>query len=449
MDLKWQVAMLTMRAKRFIKRTGRKLDLNRKEIVGFDMTKVECYNYHRRGHLLENAGHQGIRRIEIEMLQQGMHHQKSDGDANQVNDRFKKVRDIMQFPPPHIGNYMPSRADLSFARLDDSVFKSKESDSKDEDVFKPKKVKKIVKPSLEKIEFVNARNTTIKNENKAEKPRKFSHSAVLTKYGQVPVNAAKQSYHRAASSVSATRHVNTAASRPDGNNALPTTYSYFKAHSPDQWIFDSGYSRHMTRNKSYLTDYQEINGGFVVFRGNAKGGKITGKGKIRTGKLDFEDMYFVKEVKFNLFSVSQMCDKKNNVLFTDIECVVLSPDFKLLDESQVLLKATLDESNLWHKRLGYINFKTMNKLVRGNLVRGYSINSKAFRVFNTRTRFVEENLHINFLENKRNVAGTGPNWMFDIDTLTMSMKYRLVFAENQPNVSHPQTGPGRNTCPEA
>ncbi|GKA32268.1 ribonuclease H-like domain-containing protein [Tanacetum coccineum] len=64
---------------------------------------------------------------------------------------------------------------------------------------------------------------------------------------------------------------------------------------------------------------------------------------------------------------------------------------------------------------------------------GYSINSKAFRVFNTRTRFVEENLHINFLENKPNVVGTGPNWMFDIDTLTMSMNYQSIFTRNQTN----------------
>ncbi|GJX09461.1 putative reverse transcriptase domain-containing protein [Tanacetum coccineum] len=103
-------------------------------------------------------------------------------------------------------------------------------------------------------------------------------------------------------------------------------------------VIDSGCSRHMTRNKSYLTDYEEINGGFVAFGGNSKGGKITRKCKIRTGKLDFEDVYFVKELKFNLFSVSQMCDKKNSVLFTDTECVVLSPDFKLTDESHVLLK---------------------------------------------------------------------------------------------------------------
>ncbi|GJR63330.1 retrovirus-related pol polyprotein from transposon TNT 1-94 [Tanacetum coccineum] len=78
--------------------------------------------------------------------------------------------------------------------------------------------------------------------------------------------------------------------------------------------------------------------GFVTFGGSPKGGKITRKGKIRTGKLDFEDVYFVKELKFNLFSVSQMCNKKNIILFTETECLVLSPDFKLLDESQVLLK---------------------------------------------------------------------------------------------------------------
>ncbi|GJW24059.1 hypothetical protein Tco_0037870 [Tanacetum coccineum] len=72
MDLKWQVAMLTMRVKRFIKKTGRKLDLNDKETVGFDRTKVATTAI---GDviLLENAGHQGIRGIEIEILQEGIH----------------------------------------------------------------------------------------------------------------------------------------------------------------------------------------------------------------------------------------------------------------------------------------------------------------------------------------------------------------------------------------
>ncbi|GKE52588.1 hypothetical protein Tco_1487744 [Tanacetum coccineum] len=104
------------------------------------------------------------------------------------------------------------------------------------------------------------------------------------------------------------------------------------------YIEAQGISKHMTGNMSYLSNYEEIDGGYVPFGGNPRGGKITGKGTIRTGTLDFENVYFVRELKFNIFSVSQMCDKKNNVLFTDTECIVLSPDFKLTDESHVLLK---------------------------------------------------------------------------------------------------------------
>nr|GEY86850.1 putative ribonuclease H-like domain-containing protein [Tanacetum cinerariifolium] len=101
----------------------------------------------------------------------------------------------------------------------------------------------------------------------------------------------------------------------------------------DQGYVDSECSRHMKGNMSYLSDFKEFDGGYVTFGGGANGDRITGKGTLKTGKLDFEDVYFVKELKFNLLSVSQMCDKKNSVLFTDIGCFVLSPDFKLADES--------------------------------------------------------------------------------------------------------------------
>ncbi|GJY00566.1 putative ribonuclease H-like domain-containing protein [Tanacetum coccineum] len=171
----------------------------------------------------------------------------------------------------------------------------------------------------------------------------------------------------------------------------------------DHAVVDSGCSSHMTGNKAYLSDYEDYNGGFVAFGSDPKGGKITGKGKIRTANLDFDDVYFVDELKFNLFSVSQMCDKKNSVLFTDTECLILSPSFKLLDENQVVLRAprqngvysldlknivpsggitclyanaTTDESKLWHRRLGHVNFKNINKLVKGHLVRG--LPSKVF-----------------------------------------------------------------------
>nr|GEV50559.1 ribonuclease H-like domain-containing protein [Tanacetum cinerariifolium] len=139
---------------------------------------------------------------------------------------------------------------------------------------------------------------------------------------------------------------------------------------------DSGCSRHMIGNISFLSDYEPFDGGYVSF---GQGGcKITGKGTIKTSKLEFENVYFVKDLKYNLFSVSQIYDNKNSVLFTDSECIVLGRDFKLIDDSNVLLrtprqhnmysidlnnivphkdltclvaKASADECMLWHRRL--------------------------------------------------------------------------------------------------
>ncbi|GJZ51974.1 hypothetical protein Tco_0606489 [Tanacetum coccineum] len=95
-----------------------------------------------------------------------------------------------------------------------------------------------------------------------------------------------------------------------GNNFNAVKASACWVWKLDQGVIDSGCSRHMTGNMSYLTDYEEIDGGYVAFGGNPKGGKITGKGTIKTGNLDFKNVYFVRELKFNLFSVSQMYDKK-------------------------------------------------------------------------------------------------------------------------------------------
>nr|GEV16391.1 ribonuclease H-like domain-containing protein [Tanacetum cinerariifolium] len=102
-------------------------------------------------------------------------------------------------------------------------------------------------------------------------------------------------------------------------------------------IFDSGCSRSMTGNKKRLDDFQVIQGEKVTFGGGE--GRITGKGTIRTPTLDFENVYYVKELQqFNLFSISQICDKKNRVLFTNTECLMLSKDFKLPDDSMVVLR---------------------------------------------------------------------------------------------------------------
>ncbi|GJR64000.1 ribonuclease H-like domain-containing protein [Tanacetum coccineum] len=171
----------------------------------------------------------------------------------------------------------------------------------------------------------------------------------------------------------------------------PNGASLSNSQLNDKGFVDSGCSRHMTGNITHLSDFKDFDGGYVTFGGGAYGGRITGKGTIKTNNLDFDDVYFVKELKFNLFSVSQMCDKKNYVLFTDFECLLLSPNFKLPDENQILLKiprqenmysfdmknivpkdsltclvakATSEESMLWHRRLGHINFKNINTLVK-------------------------------------------------------------------------------------
>nr|GEX10653.1 hypothetical protein [Tanacetum cinerariifolium] len=168
--------------------------------------------------------------------------------------------------------------------------------------------------------------------------------SVLTKSGKFPVNAARQNYYSQAASTST-------ASKDDPHRALK-----------DKGIVNSGCSRHMTGNKAHLADYQEFKGGSVAFRGS--NGRINGRGKIKVGKLHFKDVYDVEELKhYNLFSVSQMCDKKNKSF--NLKNIDPSGDLACL-----FVKASIDESNKWHRRLDHVNFKHLKKLVKGNLVRG-------------------------------------------------------------------------------
>nr|GEV36867.1 ribonuclease H-like domain-containing protein [Tanacetum cinerariifolium] len=414
MDLRWQMAMLTIRARRFLQKTGRTLGANGPTSVGFDMSKVECYNCHRRGHFARecrspkdprrpSATEPQKRTVPVEtstsyaLVPQCDGTRESDCESwppSNLYDRFQPSGGYHDVPPPYTGTFMPPKLDLVF------------------------------------------------------------HSAPTV------VETDHLTFNQIETTIPATTTVPTS---PKSNS--------------------SG-------NKSYLSDFEELNGGYVAFGGNPKGGKITDKGKIKTGKLDFDDVYFVKELKFNLFSVSQMYDKKNSVLFTDTECLVLSSDFKLPDASHVLLrvlrennmynvnlknivpfgdltclfaKETLDESNLWHRRLAHVNFKIINKLVKENLFRGLPIKvfendptcvacrkGKQHRA-SCKTKFVSSveqplfKLHVNLFGltfvkslNKKSYClvitddyRTGPTWLFDIDSLTRTMNYHPVTAGNQ------------------
>ncbi|GJU30848.1 putative ribonuclease H-like domain-containing protein, partial [Tanacetum coccineum] len=350
----------------------------------------------------------------------------------------------------------------------------------------------------------------------------FVPTAVLIRNGKIQVNTARASSTNNVNTVrvSTTKNVSTARHnfnsqavptitarkvntvKPIVNNVRPKTV-FNKAYSPirrpfnrttalrtnfsdqkvntaedypqralqNKWIVDSGCSRHMTENKAYLAEYQDFNGGPIAFGGSK--GYITGKGKIKTGKLDFEDVCFVKELQhFNLFSVSQICDKKNKDKYvakilkkfdfasvktasTSIETQkAFTKDEEAADVDSVLVLVTKPQNKTPYElitgKIPIISYirpfgchvtllntidllgKFDRKSDEGFLV-GYSLQSKAFRVYNLETSRVEENLHITFLENKPNVAGKGPTWLFVFDYLTDSMNYQPVRLENQAN----------------
>nr|GEX34931.1 hypothetical protein [Tanacetum cinerariifolium] len=425
MDLKWQMSMLTMRARRdnALVELRKKFKKGEKER---DELKLTLENFHTSSkNLSKLLASQITNKTGLGYDNQVFNSIVFDSDelfsfesyvsvtTSPVYDRYKSGEGYHAVPPPYTGTFMPSKPDLVFhdaSTVSATVPLSLMLNivplsltriclSKIGLLPLSLKIRSLThKMNMRKMVQKPVRNHAMKGNNQHYARMTYSHpnryvvpTAVLTKFRLVLVTAA----------------------RPVTTIVPPTNVKHQRHTSASMTLkqFDytdalgrsNGYSRHMIGNISHLYKFKEINGGYVAFGGNPKGGKITCKGKIRTGKLDFDDVYFVKELKINLFSVLQMCDKKNSVLFTDTECIVLSFDFKLPDENHLLLrvprennmynvdlknivpsgdltclfaKATLYESNIWHRRLGHINFKTMNKLVKGNLVRG--LPSKVF-----------------------------------------------------------------------
>nr|GEU79285.1 hypothetical protein [Tanacetum cinerariifolium] len=229
-DLRWQMAMLTMRARRFLKKIGRKLTVNGNDTIGFDKSNVECYNCHKRGHF--------ARECRTLRSQDTKHNEstrrtmpvETPASTTLVVDNCKKGSGYESYNavlPPYTGNFMPPKPDLSYIVLGEFIdkpvaenTKSSEEETKevrknsyaliieewvsndeDQEVTQPKIEQKIVKPSIPKIEFV-----------KPKKQKKKSRKTV----------------------------------------------------KKDQRVIDNGCSRHMTENISYLIDNEEIDGGYVV-----------------------------------------------------------------------------------------------------------------------------------------------------------------------------------------
>nr|GEU56443.1 putative reverse transcriptase domain-containing protein [Tanacetum cinerariifolium] len=392
------MAMLTMRARRFLKNDRRKFSLNGNETIGFDKSKVECYNCHKRGHFdrecraprSQDTKHKEStkRTAPVETSASAAlvscdyisgydwSDQAEDGPTNfaltaysSTSSNSKKCKIGLGYnavPPPYTGNFLPPKPDLSgleefvnepivseptvkkpaveTSEAKASADKSKVirknfgppliedwiSDSKDEAESKPKIEKKTVKPSFAKIEFVKSKESKTVN---TAGPK----AVVKVVQGDV-VNAVKASA------------------------------------CWDKGVIDSRYSKHMIGNMSYLTDYKEIDRGYVAFGGYLKRGKITGRAsKDETSAI----------LKTFITGIENLVDHKVKVIRCDN-----GTEFKNREMNQFCkMKGKFD-----------------GKADEGFFV-GYSLNSKSFRVLNNRTWIVEENLHIRFSENTPNIAG--------------------------------------------
>nr|GEW57975.1 hypothetical protein [Tanacetum cinerariifolium] len=399
MDLRWQMAMLTIRARRFLQKTGRNLGANGPTSMGFDMSKVECYNCHRKGHFAREcrSPKDSRRNGAVEPKRRTVpSYQAEEEPANYALMAFSSSSSSSD---NELSPTKPEQA-LSYTnRPTAPIIKEWVSNFEDESETKAPQIipnsdyhaKKMAQPTprthAHRGNYKKYAPLTHTTPQKHKVPATvLTHSKPVSITAVRPISAVvpKIKVTRPShanpiatkSKLPIRRHISRSPSPQTSN--LPPRVTAVKAlvvsaaqgmQGKWEWrpkclilnhvsrttsssmtlkrfdyndalgrsksgVIDSGCSRHMSENMSYLSDFEELNGryGYVAFGGNLKGGKISRKGKIKAGKLDFDDVYFVKELKFNLFSVSQMCNKKNSVLFTDTECLVLSLDFKLPDE---------------------------------------------------------------------------------------------------------------------
>ncbi|GKA42563.1 retrovirus-related pol polyprotein from transposon TNT 1-94, partial [Tanacetum coccineum] len=505
MDLKWQMAMLTMRARRFQNKTRRKINATGSKTIGAprenrnrEPAEEGPINFALKAYTSSSSSNMDsevliknevvfeedikILKLDIKLrdnalteLRKKFEKAKKERDdlkltlekfrnssknlskllEIQENERYKTSEGYHAVPPPYTANFMPPKYDLVLADEGEYVFNwISDSEDKNETEF----MSKQRKPSFAKTEFVKSnehvktpRESVKKVENKkqAKYPRKNS---------QIP-RVVSDNKGNEANAVKCL----TCVLRKTNKRFLDHVYRH-KGASMNFKRFDYvdalGRSKHMTGNKSYLSYYEEIDGGFIAFGGDPKGGKIASKGKISTGIENLIDLK-VKVIRcdngteFKNKVMNQFCEMKgikrefsvartpqqngaeavNTACYVQNRVLVIKPHNKTPYELFLGRKHALSFMRPFGCPVTILNTidhlgKFDGKADEGFFV-GYSTNSKAFRVFNSRTRIVEENLHVKFSEETPNIARNGPNWLFDIDALTKSMNYEPVVAGNQ------------------
>nr|GEU54769.1 ribonuclease H-like domain-containing protein [Tanacetum cinerariifolium] len=287
-DLRWQMTMLSIRARRFFKSTGRKCSMNGNETNGFDKSKVECYNCHKRGHFAreyrapksQDTKHKEIirRTVPVETptsaalvscdgfsgYDWSIFYAGHFPCSNALSLGYNDV------PPPYTGNFMPPKPNLSFHGLEEFV---------NEHIVSEPTVKKSVVETSEAKASVDNPTVIRKNfgplliedwisdsEDEAESKSKIEKKTVKPSFAKIKFVKSKE----------------------QGNPQMDLQ---------DERVIDSGCSRHMTWNMSYLIDYKEIDGRYVAFGGNPKEAKSTGNGTIKT--VNAAGMTYYRQLKVN------------------------------------------------------------------------------------------------------------------------------------------------------
>ncbi|GJT97657.1 ribonuclease H-like domain-containing protein, partial [Tanacetum coccineum] len=477
MDLKWQLALLSMRTRRFFQKTGRKITINRSDIGGYDNSRrtVNVEETSSKAMVaIDGAGFYWSYMADDEVPTNMALMAFPDSEKSNLSFT-KRMRVIFtpnldlsysgleEFQQPKFEGYGPKSSKSVSEDISNEVRESPDAPLVEELVSDDKLEKKIIFPTIAKIEFVRPKQ----QEKPVRKPRlmepAFYHQREKgesgNNYTRVNYNYSAKKTHPSAHrnmvpkavlmktglrSLNIARPVNTAhpkttvySARPmpkainttRPNSAVVNAVRANQGHpqKEDQGYVDSGCSRHMTRNMSYLSDFKEFNGGYVTFGGGAKGGKITGKGTLKTA--DESQVLLKVPRKNNMYSVDMKNIGKQHHSLCRFTWVFF---LAYKDKTSGILKKFITEiENLVDKKVKIIIYDNGTEFT--NRVISITI----------RTRKIEENLHIKFLEDKPIIASDGPKWLFDIDVLTKSMNYVQLLQNASNNEPQPSSDVGK------
>ncbi|GJR57078.1 ribonuclease H-like domain-containing protein [Tanacetum coccineum] len=499
MNLRWQMAMLTIRARRFLKNTRRRLIVNDNETISFDKFKVECYNCHKRRHFArecraprnkDNKKESSRRSVPVETYT-SVALVSCDGIGGyDWSDQAEEGPNyaLMVYPSSSSNSEVYNDSNCSKSCLE-SVEEKLEFYKKNEFVYVEninglkwdiqveeitirelrKKLKKIQKEK-DSIQF-----NVDKFENASKSLDKLIECQIVDNckkgLGYEKYNAVPPPYTRnfmpptpnlsftsldefvnkpVVENRKSDEEVSKVVRKSDNSLIIEDWVSDSEEENGnqqmdlyDKGVIDSGCSWHMTGNMSYLTDYEEIDGGYVAFGGNPKGGKITRKARTpqQNGVAERRNRTLIEAVRTMLadskLPTTFWAEAINIACYLHNRVLVVKPYNKTLYEYFHGRTPTLSFMRPFGYHVTILNTidhlgKFDGKADEGFFV-GYSLNSKAFRVFNSRTRIVKENLHIRFSKNTPNVAGNGPDWLFDIDALTKTMNYEPIVSGTQSN----------------